>query len=433
MRLRIIEPISSPKVKRKRVCAYARVSTDSASQGESLENQTTYYRNLIESNPDYEYMGVFSDPGCTGTKDTRPGFQEMLALARAHEIDLILTKSISRFARNTTLVLAYVRELKTLGVEICFEKEKISTFNGDGELMLSILSSFAQEESKNVSDNVKWRYKRNFEQGKVAINATRFWGYEKNKQGDLVVNPSEAQLVQRIFQDYLTGKGSFVIARELNEEGVPTVANGKWHSGTILGILKNEKYKGDAKLQKTYTKDHLTKAKRFNQGEVESYYIEEHHQALVSREDWDEVQRQIKIRAAAKGNVNAPEGKYQQRYALTGLLICSKCGAPLRRRIWNSKYACRKVVWQCSNYVTNGKNACAGTTIEDDLVGRLNITEKTLIEEVWKHGKKNYRYTCQRERDEPRRETRSVEKTCSSILPGIDRAGRAIIKLRGTS
>ena len=433
MKVRIIEPISASRVQRKRVCAYVRVSTDSLSQSESLENQTTYYRNFIENNPDYEYIAVFADPGRTGTKDNRPGFQEMLALARNHQIDLILTKSISRFARNTTLVLEYVRELKAIGVEIYFEKEKLSTFSGDGELMLTVLSSFAQEESKNVSDNVKWRYKRNFEQGKVAINTTRFLGYDKNEQGELVVNHSEAELVQRIFRDYLAGKGSFVIARELNEDGVSTVANGKWHSGTVLGILKNEKYKGDVKLQKTYTKDHLSKAKRINYGEVDSYYIKNHHQAIVDRENWAEVQRLIKVRAAAKGNVAVIKEKYLKRYPLTGMLVCSKCGAPLRRRVWNSKYGCRKIVWQCSTYVKNGKNTCAGTTIEDDLISKMNITEKTMVEEVWRHGKKNYRYSCQRERDEPRRETRSVEKASGGVLPGIDRAGRAIIKLRGTS
>ena len=277
MKVRIIEPVKPRQEKRKRVCAYARVSSGSEAQGESLENQTTYYQNLIEANPEYEFAGVFADQGITGTKENRPEFQKMLELVRKGHIDLILTKSISRFARNTTIVLELVRELKMLGVEVVFEKEQISSLSGDGELMLTVLSSFAQAESKNVSDNLKWRYQRKFQNGELAINATRFLGYDKNKQGELVINPAQAEVVKRIFEAALAGQGSFVIARQLNEEGVATVAGGKWHSSTVLGILKNEKYRGDAKLQKTYRKDHLGKKKCRNHGEVDSFYIENNH------------------------------------------------------------------------------------------------------------------------------------------------------------
>ena len=245
MKVRIIEPVKPRQEKRKRVCAYARVSSGSEAQGESLENQTTYYQNLIEANPEYEFAGVFADQGITGTKENRPEFQKMLELVRKGHIDLILTKSISRFARNTTIVLELVRELKMLGVEVVFEKEQISSLSGDGELMLTVLSSFAQAESKNVSDNLKWRYRRKFQNGELAINAVRFLGYDKNKQGELVINPAQAEVVKRIFEAALAGQGSFVIARQLNEEGVATVAGGKWHSSTVLGILKNEKYRGD--------------------------------------------------------------------------------------------------------------------------------------------------------------------------------------------
>lgn len=430
MRVRIIEPTKHLTPKRKRVCAYARVSSASEAQGESLENQTTYYRSLIEANPEYEYVGVFADYGTTGTKDERPEFQKMLALARAGEIDLILTKSISRFARNTTLVLEVVRELKELGVEVVFEKDNISSLTGDGELMLTVLSSFAQEESKSASENLKWRYRRKFEQGELAVNATRFLGYDKNKHGELVINPVQAKVVERIFADYISGKGSFVIAKELNTEGVPTIAGGRWHSSTVLGILKNEKYKGDAKLQKTYSKDHLSKKKCINHGEVDSFYIENNHPPIVSKEIWDEAQRQIALRAKAKGNIRETKNKYQNRYPLTGMLLCGKCGAPLRRRIWNSKYACKKVVWQCSNYIKNGKNACQGTSIDDMTVGRLNIQSQTIVEEVVEHGQKYYRYTSKGKPDKPCRKPAAPEKTRSRVLPGIDRSGRAAIKLR---
>ena len=430
MRVRIIEPVKPRQEKRKRVCAYARVSSGSEAQGESLENQTTYYQDLIESNPEYEFAGVFADQGISGTKEARPEFQKMLELARKGQVDLILTKSISRFARNTTIVLELVRELKMLGVEVVFEKEQISSLSGDGELMLTVLSAFAQEESKNVSENIKWRYRRKFQNGEVAINTTRFLGYDKNKNGELVINPGQAKVVRRIFDDYIGGKGSFVIAKDLNAEGIETVSGGMWHSSTILGILRNEKYKGDAKLQKTFSKDHLRKKKCVNHGEIDSYYIENNHPPIIPRDVWEEAQRQIVLRAKSKGNGEETKNKYQNRYPLTGMLFCAKCGAPLRRRTWNSNHSCKKVVWQCSNYIKIGKHACQGTTVDDAVVSRMNIQSETMVEEVFKHGEKHYRYTCKVKSVEPSGKSGAEEKTGSRLLPGIDRSGRAVIKLR---
>jgi len=312
-------------------------------------------------------------------------------MARDNRIDRILTKSISRFARNTTIILEVVRELKALNVEVIFEKENISSLNGDCELMLTVLSSFAQEESKNVSDNIKWRYKRKFEQGEVAINATRFLGYDKDQYGDLVINRSQAEIVERIFNDCINGKGTFVIAKELTNEGVRTIAGGRWQSSTILTILKNEKYKGDVKLQKTYHKDHLSKKKCINHGEVDSYYIDDNHSPIVIKETWEEAQRQIHLRAEARGNAES----YLNRYPLTGMLFCSKCGATLRRRTWNSKHDCKKIVWQCSTYINEGKNSCSGTVIEDAEACRMNISKKTVIEEVLRNGEKYHRCTSE--------------------------------------
>ena len=430
MKVRIIEPSLVIAFKRKRVCAYARVSSDSDAQGESLENQTQYYQGLIESNPEHEFAGVFADQGITGTKENRPEFQKMLELARKGQVDLILTKSISRFARNTTIVLELVRELKMLGVEVVFEKEQISSLSGDGELMLTVLSAFAQEESKNVSENIKWRYRRKFQNGEVAINTTRFLGYDKNKNGELVINPGQAKVVRRIFDDYIGGKGSFVIAKDLNAEGIETVSGGMWHSSTILGILRNEKYKGDAKLQKTFSKDHLRKKKCVNHGEIDSYYIENNHPPIISREVWEEAQRRIALGAKAKGNGEETKNKYQNRYPLTGMLFCSKCGAPLSRRTWNSNHSCKKIVWQCSNYIKNGKHACQGTTVDDALVSRMNIQNATKVEEVMRYGEKHYRYTGKDKPVEPCRKSGAEEKAGSRLLPGIDRSGRAVIKLR---
>jgi len=429
MRVRIIEPVKKQENKRKRVCAYARVSTGSEAQGESLENQIQYYENLISNNPDYEYAGVFADRGITGTTDNRPEFQRMLNLAKEGKIDLIITKSISRFARNTAIMLQVVRELKDIGVEIEFQKENIKTLSGDGELMLTVLSSFAQEESKNVSDNLKWRIKKKFERGELIINTTRFLGYDKDEYGDLVINPKEAEIVKRIFEDYLKGKGTFTIAKELNEENIPTVAGGRWQESTILNILKNEKYKGDAILQKYYTPDHLRKVSVRNEGVIDSYYIEDNHSPIVSREMWEQVQIEIAKRAKAKGNKAGDTKKYTNRYPLTGMLFCSKCGSTLRRRTWNSKLNCRKIVWQCSNYIKNGKDACSGTSIDDEVISRLNIEEPIIVREEVKDGKKYYSYTCKSKQKQSGRADTASEKENGSLLQSINRPIRTVIKL----
>lgn len=427
MRVRIIEP-TVQKESKKRVCAYARVSTDHEKQGESLDNQISYYERLIGTNPEYEFVGVFADRGISGTTENRPEFKRMLELANQGEIDLIITKSISRFARNTAVMLQTVRDLKNIGVEIRFEKENINTLSGDGELMLTVLSSFAQEESKNISENTKWSIKKKFERGELMINTNRFLGYDKNEHGELIVNENEAEIVRRIFENYLKGKGAFTIAKELNAAYIPTVAGGTWQESTILNILKNEKYKGAALLQKYYTPGHLRKGTIRNNGEVDSYYIEENHPPIIPAEMWDEVQKEMESRAQAKGNVG-DRTKYQKRYPLTGKLFCEKCGSTLRRRTWNSKLPCRKIVWQCSNYIKNGKNACSGTRIDDEVVGSLNIKEETIVKEVIKDGEKHYSYTSKSNLPEQLRTVKATEKEDGGLLPSVDRPIRTVIKL----
>lgn len=428
MRVTIIKPTVNQQ-KKKKVCAYARVSTDSLSQGESLENQIQYYENIISSNPEYEFIEVFADRGITGTTKNRPEFQRMLKLCRSGKIDLIITKSVSRFARNTAIMLQTVRELKDIGVEVRFEKENIDTLSGDGELMLTILSSFAQEESKNVSDNINWRFKQKFQRGELVINEKRFLGYDKNQYGDLVINQKEAKVVRRIFEEYLRGKGSFTIAKDLETEGIPTAVGGKWRDNTILKILKNEKYRGDAILQKYYTPNHLTKTKVKNNGQVDSYYIEDNHSPIVTREMWELVQEEIKRRAEAKGNIQGDTDKYKRRYLLTRMLYCSKCGSSLIRRTWNSKFNCKKIVWKCSNYIRNGKGACEGTKIDDETVSRLNIIEEVIVEEEVKDGKKYYSYTCKSRQEQSSGANTAAEKENGSILQSINRPIRTVIKL----
>ncbi|WP_346914259.1 recombinase family protein [Clostridium sp.] len=430
MRVRVIEPILKVQQKKKRVCAYARVSTIHDKQGESLENQAQYYENIISSNPEYEYVGVFQDRGITGFTDNRPEFQRMLNLCREGKIDLIITKSISRFARNTAIVLETVRELKNLDIEVRFEKENINTLSGDGELMLAVLSSFAQEESRNVSENLKWRARKQFQQGELMINAKRFLGYDKDEYGDLVINSKEAEIVKRIFKDYLSGKSSSKIAKELNEENISTVGNKTWHNSTIRGVLKNEKYKGDAILQKYYTPEHLKKISIRNNGVIDSYYIKENHSPIISREMWEQVQEEIKRRGKAKGNVETHKNKYTKRYPLTGMLYCSKCNATLKRRTWNSNNSSRKIVWQCSNYIKNGKETCTGTSIDDEVISRLNIKEETIVKEKVKDGKKHYSYTCKNQQSKcSNTEHKITEKENGSLLQSINRPIRTVIKL----
>lgn len=428
MRVKIIEPKIKAEVAKKKVCAYARVSTDDSKQGESLENQMQYYENVISNNPEYEYAGTFADKGSTGTTDNRPEFQRMLQLCREGKVDLILTKSISRFARNTTIVLETVRELKAIGVEVRFEKENIETMSGDGELMLTILSSFAEEESRSISENVKWSIRNKYKRGELMINTDRFLGYDKDDNGNLVINQEEARVVKRIFEEYLVGKSASNIAKELNHQGEVTATGNKWQESPVLYILKNEKYKGDALLQKYYILDHLKKRKVKNKGEVNSFYIEENHLPIISKETWEQVQSEMQKRAAAKGNLKGSE-KYSNRYPLTGMLYCSKCGYVLKRRTWNSKLSCKKIVWQCSNYIKNGKIACEGTSIDDGVISRVDIKEPTVVKEVIKNGKKHHSYTSKDKQDQSCGKLRTTEKEDGSILQGINRSIRTVIEL----
>lgn len=393
MRVRIIEPIKAKEMVKKKVCAYVRVSTFTSSQGESFENQVSYYERVLSANPEYEFVGVFADRGLTGTKANREEFIKMIELARSGDIDVIYTKSISRFARNTVDLLEVVREMKLIGVEIRFEEEGINTLSGDGELMLAVLSSFAQEESKSVSENIKWMFRKKFEQGELLLNTKRFLGYDFDEYGDLVINLNEAKVVELIYKEYLSGKGVFTIAKELNKKGIKTVTGGKWYENTVLTILKNEKYKGDALLQKTYTTDHLTKTRKVNRGQVDSFYVIDSHPAIVTKEEWEQVQFEMKMRAKSKGNYKG-NNKGQNRYPFSGMLYCSKCGATLKRRIWNSKLSCKKIVWQCSNYINNGKDACTGTVIDNEIISRFNINEPTIVKEEVKDGEKYYSYSC---------------------------------------
>lgn len=313
MQIKVINKCPTSVIQKKRVCAYARVSTDSRRQEDSLENQTASYERLITGNPEYEFAGVFADQGISGYCENRPQFQKMMEKARAGEIDLIITKSISRFARNTVTVLKFARELKELGVGIFFEEQNINTLSGDGEMMLAVLASFAQEESRSMSENNKWSIRKKFERGEVMITTSRFLGYDKNEYGDLIVNCREAEIVSLVFDLYLMNVGSSRISELLNYLGVKTVTGSVWESGTINGMLCNEKYKGDFHLQKYYTPENKRNHTRKNNGEVQSYYISENHEPIVSPEVWERVQ---KVREQRKRERNIGQDntmKFQNR------------------------------------------------------------------------------------------------------------------------
>lgn len=422
MRLRKIEPITAQK-KKLRVCAYARVSTGSLKQGESLENQVTTYERVIRSNPEYEYVGIYADQGISGRGENRPEFQRMLADCRARKIDLIITKSISRFARNTMTVLKVTRELKELGIGVLFEENQINTLSSEGELMMTVLASFAQEESRSMSENQKWTLKKKFERGEGMVSTKRFMGYDKDETGDLVINKEEAKIVRRIFEMYISGMGTHVIANILNEEGVPTVSSAPWHESTIKGMLCDEKYKGDFHIQKYYTPEGMKNRVVKNNGEVQSYYVSEDHPAIVSAEEWQQAQEMTEYNRKRK---NIQKGDiYSRRYPMSGKLVCPLCGKSLRRQYVYNK----KVEWICSTYLEKGKKTCKGIRIRDTELAGLSFTEPMVVEEVMIDGEKHYGYTSKRAYENGERAADRIKEESRSILPRVNGPRRTVIKL----
>ena len=291
--------------KKLRVCAYCRVSTDQADQKNSLSAQVEHYTAYIKNNPAWYFAGIFADEALSGKNAAkRPEFMRMVKDAENKKIDLIITKSISRFARNTSDCLETVRKLKAIGVGIYFEKESINTLNAESELMLSILSSVAEEELVSISQNMRWAYQRRFKNGQSKINTTRFLGYDKDKNGNLIINEEQAVIVRRIFKDYLSGLGTSRIAKGLEAKNIS--GNNKWAVSTIRDIINNEKYVGDMLLQKTITKDFK---KKRNKGEVPMYYVKDSHPAIINREDFEKAQELMVERAKSKGNVEGNREK----------------------------------------------------------------------------------------------------------------------------
>ena len=425
MEIRKLTPEGSAQSKKKRVCAYIRVSSDKEAQLDSLENQEAYFIRKYAQETGCEFVGIYSDVGISGTSENRPAFQEMLNACMCGEIDLIHTKSISRFARNTVTVLEVSRQLKSLGIGIYFEEQDINTMSAEGELMPTVLASFAQEESYNISENQKWAIQKKFARGDVMINTNRFLGYDKDKDGNLIINEKEAEIVRMIFRMYLGGDGTFRIAKKLNELGIPTVTGKQWHETTIRGMLKNEKYKGDCLLQKYYVPK-VGGATVANDGKVKSYYITGNHEAIIPKEEWDAVQRLRKERAEERNIDTKNTQKFKNRYPLSGKLICPYCGKHLRRL-----YAYKKYVWACSTYIDKGKKVCRGIRIPECVTDEWTIDEPVVVrEEVNADGEKYYSYSGQQESDGRNSgKERNTQNPNGSVLPGVYRPRRTVIKL----
>ena len=323
-------PITNKK--KRKVAAYARVSTDQEEQLTSYEAQVDYYTNYIKSRDDWEFVDVYTDEGISGTSTKhREGFNKMVEYAMAGNIDLIITKSVSRFARNTVDSLTTIRKLKDIGCECYFEKENIWTFDGKGELLLTIMSSLAQEESRSISENVKWGHRKRFADGKVTVPFGHFLGYKRGEDGNLVIDEEQAVIVKRIYREYLSGSTAVAIAKGLTNDGIETPGHKqKWHASTVRSILTNEKYKGEALLQKYYTPDFLTKKQKVNNGEIQQYYVENNHPAIIEPEIFE----MVRIEKDRRLMLN---GKYSGTDILTSRIKCGECGGSYGTHLQNIK------------------------------------------------------------------------------------------------
>ena len=349
--------------RQKRVAAYCRVSTEEEEQQSSYEAQCSYYTDKIMTNPEWTMAGIFSDEGISGTSTRkREEFNRMIRRCRQKKIDLILTKSISRFARNTVDCLKYVRVLKELGIGIYFEKENINTLDMDTELILTFMGAFAQSESESISANVRWGKRQAMKEGKVSVNFEKLYGYCVDESGQPQIDPVKGEAVRVIYEQYLRGASLRMIKECLEEIQYPSPSKGStWNIGQIRYILSNEKYCGDVLMQKTFIKDCLSKKAVRNTGQLPMYLVQNNHPAIVSRADYQTVQAELARRNATKSpsTKGAPTGRasYASKYALSERLICGECGTLYRRCTWTYKGE-KRVVWRCVSRLDYGTKYC---------------------------------------------------------------------------
>lgn len=369
---------------RKRVAAYARVSADEADNIDSLSAQISHYSSLIQSNPSWDYAGVFSDEGITGTKMERPGFLSLMDEADKGNIDIILTKSVSRFSRNTVDLLTTVRHLRDIGVSVRFERENIDTLSESGELMLTLLASFAEEESHSISENVRWAIRKRFERG--IGNSFVIYGYRWDGAEFHIVE-EEAEIVRRIFSEYLSGRSPQMIAKELTDEGIRTRRNEKaFGYSAVFTILRQEKYTGDSILQKTFTTDFLKHSFKKNEGELPRYLVEGTHPPIISHETFQKAQDEIERRRLLGFMANQ-----RQRFSVfTRKVFCSSCGHTYRKKLSTRPNTVTYVYWVCGTKFSHGVSACSARNVPDrvlweltaDVLGTENVDSALFNEKI---------------------------------------------------
>ena len=372
----VIEPqksilVDKEKYHQKRVAAYCRVSTDSEEQLTSYQNQMRVYTEMIAANKEWEFAGLYADEGISGTRaDKRPEFQRMIRDCQNGKIDYIITKSVSRFARNTVECLEYVRSLKAQGIGIFFEEQNIDTLKNESELYLVIYAGFAQSESESISKHITWTYRKKFEEGKVSFQYKNFLGYRKGADSQPEVVPEEAAIVERIYEMFLAGQPVKVIAQTLQAEKIEILGkNLSFSKNMIMNILRNEKYCGDCILQKTVTVDCISKTRKVNQGEAPMYIVENNHPAIISREVFNRAQEELIRRQALQAKSDKTSitatGKYS-KYALTEVLQCAECGSRYRRVTWTA-HGRKKIVWRCISRLDYGTKHCKDSiTVEEE-------------------------------------------------------------------
>lgn len=380
------------------VCAYARVSTDDEDQLNSFEAQKEYYTEKIQSNPKWRFAGIFPDKGLTGTSlDKRDEFNKMMRICKRGKIDLILCKSVSRWARNTVDGLNTVRELKSRGIAVYFEKENINTLKETSEFLITLFAGFAQAESESLSANVKWGKQKSMKDGNVIFQYEWLLGYAEGEDGQPVIVPEEAKTVERIFREYLSGRSLKQIQEGLVADGLPAASGiSAWSRQAIRNILTNEKYCGDALLQKTYRVDCISKKVRKNNGELPMYLVRNSHPAIVSREMFHQVQEEMTRRASKRitdlKTGRTRQGKFSCKYAMTERLVCGECGSPYRRCTWRQRDGSYKIVWRCISRLESTGLCGQSPTIEetvlhDALLRAINqvLEQRELIEADVEH------------------------------------------------
>lgn len=383
----------APQARKIRLAVYCRVSTDNEDQLESFANQQTYYQRYVRNHPEYELVRIFADEGITGLNTRkREEFKKMMDACEAGKVDMIITKSISRMFRNTADCLLYTRELKNRGIGVLFEEQNLNTLDSTGELLLTILSSLAQDESRNISENTTWGIRSRFQQGRLHLNTNRFLGYDKDKEGNLIINPEQASIVRRIFDAFLDGISPDVIASSLKIDGIPTtMGTSNWAASTIYGILQNEKYKGDVLLQKYYTPNFLTGTTARNTGEVEQYYVKGNHEPIIDPKRWEVVQLELARRNEYREKYGLRTlGRYTADQPFSNRVFCGLCNDLFWRRTW---YRLGKdvKVWQCNKrYKEKGVVGCTSKNLFEHqlhsaFVRAWNtvITERNIRIQTW--------------------------------------------------